>query len=85
MASSSESHHLHPLQRQAVAVHEAFETFGQSVQSTLHHMQRSIDRSIGDLANGAAEAISTLHRTLGPASTNNTNAPMPAFAVRCLH
>lgn len=64
-----------------MAVHEAFEKFGRSVDSGIQGLQRSIQKPFEEIASGAARAVHHLQQHLST-HLQGHGSPQLAFAVR---
>lgn len=83
MSQNSLSHHLHPLQKIALEVHQAFELFGQNVNSGIQDLQHKVGQPLGELTTGAARMVHHFQQISSQFSAPLA-APQVAFAVSIL-
>ena len=81
MSQNSSSYHIHPLQQQALGLHEAFEKFGQNVNSGVQHLQHKFGKPLGDIASGATRMVQHFQEQISSHFSAPLAAPQMAFAV----
>jgi hypothetical protein len=84
MSQNRSSHHLHPLQKKALEVHQAFELFGQNVNSSVQDFQHKFGQPLGELASGAARMVHHFQQQISSHFSAPLAASQMAFAVSIL-